>query len=376
MSTGNKFRILTESKVDRLILFLVEQFLPAEAASQVKLGRVKKEYLEPFVKALRLVSHNYTDHAVGEELGPSVNSDKEAQAYSLYYLPINFVKIDRLIARCHLTPGYSVLDYGCGPGTGALSCLYQADLPPGEVTCVDHSSHMRRVVQSLLQAKTKDFPELRFNILDSLERVPRSQRFDLIIAANVFAEMDASASETLLTELLSRLTPRGSLLVVEPGQPLHTRRLMQLRDRIATGGDFSPVFPCTRIDACPMLRSSEDDWCHGTLTWERPVFIQQLDEMLEFNKHRLKYSAFVFKRSSHVTHPSNRFRVIVPGERGKRGIEATLCGPSHFGRVRLKPVERSEHNRPLERSNSFDLLEFDQPVSKELAPSTQVKLIE
>jgi hypothetical protein len=124
-----------------------------------------------------------------------------------------------------------------------------------------------------------------------------------------------------------------------------------------------------------MLSGSKEDWCHGTISWERPLFIQQLDELLEFNKHRLKYSAFIFKHATTPSPRKNYYRVIAPGIRSKKGIEATLCGPDFFGEVRLKPTERSDFNRPLERSSSFDLLEFDVPVSKELPPSTKVKLI-
>jgi hypothetical protein len=77
----------------------------------------------------------------------------------------------------------------------------------------------------------------------------------------------------------------------------------------------------------------------------------QFDSELGFNKHRIKYSAFVFRRNG-AKIPG--YRVITPPQKTPRGVQTTLCGPDLFGPVRIGKGERSSDNRPLEKANVFE----------------------
>lgn len=122
-----------------------------------------------------------------------------------------------------------------------------------------------------------------------------------------------------------------------------------------------------------MLRESETDWCHGTLEWSRPRLIQQFDDALEFNKHRLKYSAFIFQKEGELR---TGYRVIEAGKRDRKGIQATLCGEKFYGPVLLRPKTRSSENRALERSAVFDRLTLSSPAKTNLPEDTQVKCLD
>jgi ribosomal protein RSM22 (predicted rRNA methylase) len=352
--------------------FLVSQLLSEDASAQYSSGRIAKSTLAPFVESIRSISARYTSHRVGRSLGPSVESDREAVAYALYYVPINFAKISWLLTSLSLPKNCSVLDYGSGPGTGALATLFSPH-PPAEIACIDHSVAMRSVAQTLFRPFASSATPPRIVCAAGLNDLPSEKRYHLIIAANVLAEMEDTTSVALLNALQERLHEYGYLMLIEPGQPDHTRRLMSLRDSLCEKyPNLTPTFPCCTQGPCPMLASSTDNWCHGTLSWERPLLTQQFDESLEFNKHRLKYSAFIFQMNGVL---KNGYRIIEPGARSKRGIEAVLCGKDFYGPVRLKPANRSEENRPLERGEVFDLIELDCLPRANLPPNTKVKRV-
>ena len=186
-----------------------------------------------------------------------------------------------------------------------------------------------------------------------------------MIAANVLAELDMQEGERTIHHLAQRVAPGGYLLIIEPGQQLHTRRLMHLRDTVLVSDrELAPLFPCLRRDACPMLAASETDWCHGSIEWQQPRLNAHLDDLLSFNKHRIKYSAFVFQREGKVL---DGVRVITPPQKTRIGIETLVCGHDTYGIVRIKKGTRSENNRALEKAAVFDRLIPSQPLRGDIA---------
>jgi hypothetical protein len=114
-----------------------------------------------------------------------------------------------------------------------------------------------------------------------------------------------------------------------------------------------------------MLHSSETDWCHDTLEWRQPRLNRQFDQILSFNKHRIKYSGFVFQRGGHL---QEGVRVITPPEKTRAGIEATLCGHDLYGIARIRKGTRSDANRALEKASVFDHLLMSEPCIGDLPP--------
>jgi hypothetical protein len=105
-----------------------------------------------------------------------------------------------------------------------------------------------------------------------------------------------------------------------------------------------------------MLDNGHSDWCHGTLSWQKPRLVRHFDRLTGYNKHRLKYSVLVFGRG--FSTPTG-YRVIQPAKRGKAGKQAVLCGKDYFGTVTLPKRMRSEGNRLFEKAESFDLLNIE-----------------
>lgn len=350
--------------LDTLENFLASQILSAAAYSQYCTGDVSKYFLKDYAKEIRGISQAYVTHSVGSRLPSPVTSTQGAEAYALYYSTINAAKILHLLPLLTLPRTLSVLDIGCGPGTAGLALL-TALQHPFELTCVESAPAMRTVAERLLSQWRTPHPLEKLTMLGTLNASSRSE-YDLIIAANVLAEMPHNDATLLIEILASRLRPEGYLLLLEPGQQAHTRRLMALRDQIVhEHHDLAPLFPCLRADTCPMLRTSDTDWCHDTLEWQQPRLNRQFDHLLAFNKHRIKYAGFVFQRGGVLL---DGVRVITPPEKTRAGIEAILCGKDMYGIARIRKGARSDGTRPLEKASVFERLRMSTPRIGDLPP--------
>lgn len=338
---------------------LVSTLLSPEAKAQYALGDIAKRELAPYVEALRDISLAYVSHKAGTRLTSPIDSPLGAAAYALYYTPINASKILHILqmldvpreGESHKAP-LRVLDFGCGPGTAGLALLASLNHHIA-LTCVERSVPMRTVGSTLLRSFPAETPLAELSMRETLEGIP-DHAFDLVIATNVFAELEHQTAASTLDTLAQLVSTSGYLLLIEPGQPDHTRRLMALRDRITTHHTaLTPMFPCLRADPCPMLLTSATDWCHGELEWWQPPLNRQLDHLLGFNKHRIKFACFIFQDSAPL---GTGVRVLTAPRKTRAGVEALLCGDVVYGIGRIPKRLRSEHTRAFEKAQVYDRL--------------------
>ena len=342
---------------------LAEQILSSQGLTQHRAGKVSRQELVRFLSEITGISDSYVSHAVGRTLASPITSVTSAEGYALYYTPINAAKVLHLLPTLSLPQqDLRVLDLGCGPGTAGLALLASLEQSI-HLTCVENSAPMRTVAEKLLSTFRGRGHLKSLSILPALPSPP-AEPFDLIIAANVLAELSTSQGDETARALSRRLTDNGHLLIIEPGQQLHTRRLMTLRNVLLESDEsLAPIFPCLRRDACPMLRSSETDWCHGTIEWAQPRLNAHLDDLLSFNKHRIKYSAMIFRKGVPL---DDGVRVLTPPTKSRLGVEALVCGRDTYGVVRIRKGTRSENNRALEKAGVFDRLVMSEPCVGDL----------
>ena len=182
------------------------------------------------VRELSAMFNGITPHRPGYLARPNLR-----RAYVHYYLPVNAEKVLRVLremdAYAPRRRKPRVLDFGCGPGTAAIAAMIHG--PVGEVTLVD-------VVDEALD-------DARF-FCHQFEVEPRTlhevpdEKFDLIFAANVFAEHRAALEE--------RLSDKGYMVVVEPALRETTRRLQRWRDEMVARG-YKVAAPCLGRATCP-----------------------------------------------------------------------------------------------------------------------------
>jgi ribosomal protein RSM22 (predicted rRNA methylase) len=361
---------------------LIDCLLSAKAKEQHRSGAIGKDELLPFTSQIKELSSRY----VGQR-GAEAMNEKAAAAYALYFLPINFAKLCFLLRRSQLSllseaaRPLRVLDFGCGPGTGSLAAL--ATLKgPLEITLLDREDSMRSLASRLVSAyavKLEGVPPTRATTLKSTSAFQEGVPYDLIIAANVLNELDPNVADRTLNQLASALSETGTLLLLEPALPAPTRALMKMRDRLLESfSSLSPAFPCTHRSACPMLKASKDDWCHGTLEgagkdFEDFKLVSQLDELLGFNKHRVKYAASILRKA--CASPEG-YRVITDAEKTHRGTEIILCGKDFYGQALLTKGAMSDENRHLRRVRSYELVQISPNASATLPKGCSVSRLQ
>lgn len=349
--------------IELLERHVVDVLLSPSAQAQYRAGDVSHSELRPFIAEIARLSRAYLSHSIGTSLTEPTDTELSAEAYALYYLTINAAKVMYLAPLLtSQTQRLRVLDFGCGPGTASLALLASLQRPL-DITCVESSSSMRRVATKLLSSWSHNGARPDVAFAPAIPSKSQGQ-FDVVIAANSLAELSEAQAEELLRALAALVSPSGFLMLIEPGQQPHTRRLMRLRNQLAA--ELTPVFPCLRNDPCPMLESSQTDWCHGTLSWNQPKLSRQFDSLLGFNKHRIKFSAFMFQRGAPL---KEGVRVIIPAEKQPRGVELTVCSAQFYGVVRIRKGDRSAQNRPLEKAAVFERLSVSEPLQAELSPN-------
>ena len=341
MNESSEKNVLSE--LERM---LVAALLPPKASGQLATGRIAKEFLAPVARRITALSANYVAGEAGHF------DAEDARAYALYYLPLNFRKVRALLEDLphdYRHKSLEVLDFGCGPGTATLAAQSVLD-PRCTYTLLDASGAMADTARALIARSPWTGASCTVHRGSSIP----DKKFNLIMAANVLSELGAGASLELIETMREHLTSNGVLMLLEPGSQEITRSLMTLRDIVVTRfADMQLHFPCTRNDLCPMLASSPDDWCHGTLSWEPPQIVRQLDELTEFNKHRLKFSAMVFIRNGALR---NGYRVVANPCKVHRGLAIPICGPEVYGAAIVPKKLPSEVRHTARRIGHYDLI--------------------
>jgi SAM-dependent methyltransferase len=341
------------SPLETIEQHLVSTLLSPEGQAQYQKGAVGKAEILGFTASIKALSEGYTQHVVGARKLSSISVGRDAAAYALYYVPINAAKVLHISPLINPTKQHiRVADFGCGPGTLALALLASSS-STFDFTLIEKSPHMLSLAERLITTWTAT--EAR-GLVQSCSEIPTQNcgSYDLVCAANSLAELSDKHMLDTVRKLRALLAPNGTLVLLEPGQFLHTRRLMSVRDTLLEENpSLMPLFPCTRRDPCPMLSTSPTDWCHGTIEWQQPPLHAQLDAILGFNKHRIKYSAFIFQDGGTM---HTGYRVITPARKDAQGTESLLCGPNHYGVVRIKKGARNAGNRPLEKAVWFERL--------------------
>ncbi len=232
------------------------------------------------------------------------------RSYVQYYLPVNAAKVARVLEELEtyatLPERPRVLDFGCGPGTASIAFL--ARRPAGELWLVDAVDEALDDAERFARA---------LGAQPRRAHEPPAGPFDLVLAANVLSEATAPLEDLLADQ--------GYLVIVEPALREATRKLMELRDRLAARG-FRIAAPCLDRERCPMLEH-EDLWCHQDAPWPRPAAIAEVDRRAGLVKETLKYSYLVVTRKGRtLADRGGDARVVSNLHREKGKAWAWVCG--------------------------------------------------
>lgn len=267
-----------------------------------------------------------------QEGSPYLEEPSLRTAYLTYFLPVNLVKVQVLLDEAEpvLTlrreEPFRVLDVGGGPGTGALalsdwvSARTNEECLDVECTVIDHSVKALRLCEGLWREYRSDRSAGGRRNLQTIEcnleqRLPRElldgstgPAYDVILVQNMLSELyvgqsDAIEKRTGLVEaLLHRLSPQGTIILIEPALRSTSRSLHLVRDQLLQQGCGTVYSPCLHEHLCPAL-VKPDDWCHEERGWTRPEWIEQVDRTVGFIKDALKFSYLILRKDGKTLVP-------------------------------------------------------------------------
>ncbi|MBH0200788.1 MAG: methyltransferase domain-containing protein [Nitrospira sp.] len=362
--------------VTSLVLTAIEKLAKNEGISGECLSQAVLELSRLFTKGRSTLSGSYLE------------SPTLAAAYLTYFLPVNLSKIQVLLDEMPDEPAhdtFSVLDLGCGPGTGALAVLdwwsQRSTDSALSVVAVDRSpTALCQTEQLWMQyCRTAEMTGASLRTCEaSLERDewskdvgPRAP-FDLIILANCLNELHADATDPiamrscLVTQLLELLAPMGTMMIVEPALRETSRALHQVRDRLLQEKRCTVYSPCLHEQNCPAL-VKPDDWCHEERAWERPEMIEEIDKAVGFIKDALKFSYLLLRKDGKtiVDRRPNVYRVVSELRELKGEKRAWLCNET--GRSEIGRQDRlvSPQNAAFDNWHRGAIVQIEKVVHKE-----------
>ncbi|HEY2369894.1 MAG TPA: small ribosomal subunit Rsm22 family protein [Polyangiaceae bacterium] len=239
-----------------------------------------------------------------------------------------------------------VLDVGAGLGAstwGLARLLAKRGLRGTiDVAMVDEDEAALQIARAIVRAHpTEGDVEVRV--------VPETRGpYDVILVGQSLGEIDPDETKQVafLSKLLERLTPDGSLVVVEPALRDRTRRLHRVRDALASRG-ITIFAPCLHSGACPML-ARESDWCHEDVAIDLPPRVATIARAAGLRWQGLTFSYLVLRRDEKTLRSSIAspvaFRVVSApiDTKGKR--ELFLCGATSDGGGEIRRVARLDRD--------------------------------
>jgi SAM-dependent methyltransferase len=320
-----------------------------------------------------------------------------AAAYHSYFLPVNLSKVQVLLdelpndnsTEIPARP-MTVLDLGCGPGTGSLALLdWLWHRSPKRakslsVLATDASNSSLRDMKRLWEAYCQEVGitgaglhcvegNLEHPLKGDLgKQIVRGGPYDLIIIANCLNELFPTAVDppaeraAVVAQLLSFLAPHGTIMIVEPALRQTARALHQMRNHLLKQGLCTVYSPCLHEAACPAL-DHPDDWCHEERPWQTPPAIAALDQEVGFIKDALKFSYLLLRTDGRtiVQRSPQTFRVVSELRELKGEKRAWLCNET--GRPEVGRLDRkaSAENAAVDSWHRGAIVQIERIVRKE-----------
>lgn len=304
-------------------------------------------------------------------------------AYLAYNFPMNLVKTmivtkeialrypDILGRRARL----HVLDIGCGDGAGIYGFYYALKdahfIREFNLMGIDTVAKMlerARILGRWLirqDARVKVF--FRRQIIKDLSLLNYRKRYNIILCINSLAEIVKSEKIPVwfIHSLLKRLTDDGLLVIIEPALKKFVRRLMRLRDGLVSQRKGIVLLPCLHDNPCAlMLVDARKEWCHQSVHWSPPDFLNIINEGLNREIDVLKFAYLVIAKNKVLYDRPRGYRVISQLLKEKGKARCFIC--TSQGRVELTRLSKSmtADNADFDLMCKGDILQLRNIVAK------------
>lgn len=328
--------------------------------------RLTPQELREVGAAVKRLSHGLTRER--ELAGAKYMDDpKLLGAYLLFYWPVSYAQGRQVMGELLNRPRVT-LDLGSGPGPLAFAAM---DAGANEVTAADRSRPALDLATRLATEAEEALSVRQWDPLSpKLKELPDG-RYDLITFGHVLNELfgtdDAAMRRraALLEDALSKLKPRGSLLIVEPALRDTSRALLRVRDVMVDRG-YGIRAPCMYRGHCPAL-IKESDWCHAERPWQLPRVVEELARAAGLHKEALKMSYLVLAPKGEalpLPPPGRLFRIVSEPLEGKGRHRYMGCGAEGRVGLALQEKHRTDANGRFFRLQRGDVIRITETEEK------------
>jgi ribosomal protein RSM22 (predicted rRNA methylase) len=247
----------------------------------------------------------------------TIKSEADALAYALARMPATYAAVAASLNALteivtDLAPE-TLLDVGAGPGTASWAAA-EAFPSLQDFTLLDANATLSRLALELARGSTR-LAGCRYLPGDAGGNLAETSPADIVVASYVIGELSEGDQRRLADAMWARA--RHALVVIEPGTPAGTARILALRQQLIGRGAYVAA-PCPHGRPCPL---AAPDWCHFNQRLPRSQAHRQIKGAeVPFEDERFSYVALT------RTPPATRAaRVLAPPDLGKVEITAKLC---------------------------------------------------
>jgi ribosomal protein RSM22 (predicted rRNA methylase) len=267
-------------------------------------------------EAARRASEISSTYRAGGNSG-AIKSEADALAYALARMPATYAAVAAsLNALTEMIPDLApetLLDVGAGPGTASWAAA-EAFPSLRDFTLLDANGTLSRLALELARDSVR-LSDCRYLPGDAGTNLAEASPADVVIASYVINELGETDQRALAAAMWAKA--RHALIVIEPGTPAGTARILALRQQLIAAGAYVAA-PCPHEKPCPLVAP---DWCHFSQRLPRSQAHRQLKGAeVPFEDERFIYVALVRTRPA-----ARAARVLAPPDAGKVEIAAKLC---------------------------------------------------
>ncbi|MGB3340883.1 MAG: small ribosomal subunit Rsm22 family protein [bacterium] len=324
------------------------------------------------------------------------SADKYSDAYFAYNFPANLMKARVVMQQIgNLYPAVlagqtdlNICDIGCGEGAGMFGIYYGLEnFERIRFTGCDTSLAMLKKCKTMMQDIKKGDTRIHFKLLrqDLSHGLLKKKidKYNIIVLANSLAEMftDKAIPVNFIERLLKSCSDNGVIIVLEPATKQLSRRLMILRASIINQGKAQVLLPCLHVEECPLMDvHQQKDWCHQSIAWHAPEYMKIINQGLNREIDRLKFSYLVIAQKDFPRKPINAFLVISSLLREKGKQRCYLC--TQQGRIELVRLkrDRSQVNKAFDTIRKSDIIMLDKVIEKrpnywQVVDNSEIKIL-
>ncbi len=308
------------------------------------------------------------------------SAEKYPDAYFAYNFPMNFMKAMMIAQRVkslypQLTNHKStlrILDIGCGEGAGMFGLYYGfRSSKRFLLTGIDRSTKMIKRSRGIGDWLQKCDSDMRIKL--HRRKVPqrfmskKAQKYDIVIFANSLAEIlpETDIPLRFIERIFQGIDDSGIIIIIEPALKNMSRRLMSLRKEIIQKKKGYILLPCLHESGCPLQEIRQQrEWCHQSIPWNPPEFMQIINQGLDREIDTLKFSYLIiaYKKTRRLS--EDGFLVISPllKEKGKK--KCYLCTSRGRSELIRLNKEQTTLNNAFDTIRKGDIIVLEKCIQK------------